>query len=178
MCLSSSRCLCPPDPRSQLTGLPGVPPGQRGAQLPPHAAAGDQSPDRPLPGFAGGLREGRLQDEQLVHRHRPAAGEEAGGEHRRTLQVGQEARIFVHNFPINTPIHTQNERKSSMFLDGRKLTYTLSKSLSSKRQAAERVWQKLHSICQRVDAGRDPSSITHPKIQTAQFVWLVGNSLP
>lgn len=105
-----------PDPRSQLAGLPGVPPGQRGAQLPPHAAAGDQSLDRPLPGFAGGLREGRLQDEQLVHRHRPAAGEEAGGEHRRTLQVGQEARIFVHSFPINTPVHIQNEAKSSMCL--------------------------------------------------------------
>lgn len=119
--------MCLSDPRSQLAGLPGVPPGQRGAQLPPHAAAGDQSPDRPLPGFAGGLREGRLQDEQLVHRHRPAAGEETGGEHRRTLQVGLEARIFMHRFPIDTPIHTQNEPKSSVCLHRRKLKYTLSK---------------------------------------------------
>lgn len=154
MCLLSSRCLPSPDPRSQLAGLPGVPPGQRGAQLPPHAAAGDQSPDRPLPGFAGGLREGRLQDEQLVHRHRPAAGEEAGGEHRRMLQVGQKACIFVHSLPIDTPIHTQNEPKSSMCLHRRKLKYTLSRSLSPTRQAAVcAVWQKLHSICQRVDAG-------------------------
>lgn len=165
MCLLSSCCLPSPDPRSQLTGLPGVPPGRRGAQLPPYAAAGDQSPDRPLPSFAGGLREGRLQDEQLVYRHCPAAGEEAGGEHGRTLQVGLEACIFVHSFPIDTPIHTQNEPKSSMCLHRRKLKYTLSRSLSPKGQAAVcAVWQKLHSICQRVNVGWDPSSNTHPKI--------------
>lgn len=89
----------PPEPGPRLAGLPGVPAGQHGAQLPPHAAAGDPSTDRPLPGAAGRLRrEGRLQDEQLLQRHGPAAGEAAGGErHRWTLQVGSGDHGGQHN---------------------------------------------------------------------------------
>lgn len=81
-------CLVSPGSRSQLIGLPGVPPGQHGPQLSPHSAAGDPSSDRPSPVFTGRLRERHLQDEQLVHCHSPTAAEETGGEHGHALQVG------------------------------------------------------------------------------------------
>lgn len=73
--------------RSRFSGLPGVPAGQRGAQRSPHAAAGDQSPERPVPVLAGGRRQRHLQDEQLLHGDRQATGTETGGQRSLTLQV-------------------------------------------------------------------------------------------
>lgn len=87
--------LCVPDSCSQRVGLPGVLPGQHGAQLPPHAAAGDQSSYRPLPVSAGRLRQRHLPDEQLVHRYRPTAGAAAGGEHGHAPQVRGHAVELV-----------------------------------------------------------------------------------
>ncbi|XP_037320951.1 ventricular zone-expressed PH domain-containing protein isoform X1 [Pungitius pungitius] len=69
------------DSCSRRHGLPGVLSGQHGAQLSPHAAAGDQGSHRPLPVFTGGLRQRHLPHEQLVQRDIPNARATAGGEH-------------------------------------------------------------------------------------------------
>lgn len=77
-----------PDSCSQLIDLPGVSPGQHGAQLPSHPTAGNQSSDGALPVFTGRQRQRYLQDEQLLRCYSQAAGTTTGGKHCCSFQVG------------------------------------------------------------------------------------------